>query len=226
MIFDGAPVVEWNDESFQQVFDRLQRFQAGDKLQARSDGERDALEKFPSPIGDDADFMLHMMRTYDKDFRYWVDVANVGNRATLDLLLHENTMPGFNDSGAHITNMAFFDGNLGALKRAQQRDVATVSRMVQRLTSEPAKFFGLEVGTLDMGAQADIVLIDPDALAGHECDANRQFVHRELFNHKQMVNRSDGVVNRVLINGTTVWQGVDFSQDYGAKALGKALRAV
>ena len=122
--------------------------------------------------------------------------------------------------------MAFFDGNLGALKRAQQRDVATVSRMVQRLTSEPAKFFGLEVGTLDMGAQADIVLIDPDALAGHECDANRQFVHRELFNHKQMVNRSDGVVNRVLINGTTVWQGVDFSQDYGTKALGKALRAV
>ncbi|MEH6557972.1 MAG: amidohydrolase family protein [Oceanicoccus sp.] len=226
MIFDGAPVAEWDGESFQQVFDRLQRYQTGDKLQARSDNERDVLEKFPSPIGDDASFMLHMMRTYDKDFRYWVDVANVGNRATLDLLLHENTMPGFNDSGAHITNMAFFDGNLGALKRAQQRDIQTVSRMVQRLTSEPAKFFGLEVGTLNLGAQADIVLIDPDALANHECDPNRKFVHRELFNHKQMVNRSDGVVNRVLINGTTVWQGADFCEDYGTERLGKALRAV
>lgn len=226
MFFDGAPVDEWNGESFQQVFDRLQRFQSGDHGQARSDVEREALEKFPRPVGDDADFMLHMMRTYDKAFRYWVDNGNVGNRATLDFLLHENTMPGFNDSGAHITNMAFFDGNLGALRRAQQRSIETVSRMVQRLTSEPARFFGLDTGTIDLGAQADIVLIDPDALAKHECDSSRQFVYRELFDHKQMVNRPDGVVKRVLINGVTVWEGREFSDDYGDRPLGKALRAV
>jgi N-acyl-D-aspartate/D-glutamate deacylase len=52
--------------------------------------------------------MLFLMRRYDKGFRYWADVSNVGNRMTLDyLLLHPQALPGFNDSGAHITNMAF-----------------------------------------------------------------------------------------------------------------------
>ena len=134
-------------------------------------------------------------------------------------------MPGFNDSGAHITNMAFFDGNLGSLKRAQEVDIATVSRMVQRLTSEPAAFFGLDVGTLEIGAQADMVLLDPVALANHECDPNRQLVHRDLFEHDQMVNRSDGVVSRVLIKGQTAWAGTEFTAQLGSETLGRALRA-
>jgi len=169
--------------------------------------------------------MLHLLRTYDKGFRFYVDQGNVGNVRTLELLLDENTLPGFNDSGAHITNMAFFDGNLGSLKRAQEAGVATVSRMVQRLTSEPAAFFGLDVGTLEIGAQADIVLIDPAALADYECDEHRQFVHRELFDHMQMVNRSDGVVSRVLIKGKTVWEGLEFTPVLGSETLGRALRA-
>ena len=107
-----------------------------------------------------------MMRTYDKQFRFWVDVGNAGNRATLDLLLNKNAMPGFNDSGAHITNMAFFDANLMSLKLAQAQSLQTVSTMVKRLTREPAEFFGLDVGTLEIGAQADIVLLDPRGAQG------------------------------------------------------------
>ena len=103
--------------------------------------------------------MLHMMRAYDKSFRFWVDVGNKGNRITLDLLMHENTLPGFNDSGAHITNMAFFDANLSALKLAKAQGLAMVARLVKRLTREPAQFFGLDVGTLEIGAQADITVI-------------------------------------------------------------------
>ena len=141
------------------------------------------------------------------------------------MLLHENALPGFNDSGAHITNMAFFDGNLGSLKRAQEAGIETVSRIVQRLTSEPAEFFGLDVGTLELGAQADMILVDPEALAGYECDPNRELVYREIFEHKQMVNRSDGVVSRVLIKGQTVWAGTEFTDKLGAETLGRALRA-
>ena len=225
MVFDGAPVTDWDGETFQQVLERLQAYQAGDSSRVRSEAEQAAFDKFPRPTVDDADFMLAMMREYDKGFRYWVDVGNPGNRATLDMLLHEATLPGFNDSGAHITNMAFFDANLGALKRAQQRDLQTVARVVQRLTSEPAEFFGLDVGSLEIGVQADIALINPQALAQYECDPNRHFEYREIFDHRQMVNRSDGVVERVLINGNTVWQGTDFTADYGAAPLGRALRA-
>ena len=225
MVFDGAPVAEWEGETFQRVYDRLERYQNGMTSMARSEEEATAFGKFPSPIVDDANFMLHMLREYDKNFRFWIDIGNVGNRATLGFLLNENTLPGFNDSGAHITNMAFFDANLMSLKLAQRESLETVSRVVQRLTSEPARFFGLDVGTLDIGAQADITIIDPEALAPYESDPNRQFVYRDLFEHKQIVNRSDGVVSRVLISGETVWCDNDFTSTLGTKPLGRALRA-
>lgn len=225
MIFDGAPVAQWNGESMQAVLDRLLRYRAGMAGEARSEQEIAAFDTFPAKVEDDADFMLHLMRQYDKGFRYWVDVGNVGNRATLGLLLHEQTLPGFNDSGAHITNMAFFDSNLMSLKLAQADSLETVARMVQRLTQEPAAFFGLDVGSLDIGAQADILVIDPEALAAHDCDSNREFVYRELFQHKQMINRSEGVVDKVMINGEWVWENGDFTATLGSRPVGRALRA-
>ena len=225
MIFDGAPVADWNGQSMQAVYDRLDRYQCGASGDARSEAEREAFELFPRPVTDDAEFMLHMMRTYDKGFRFWVDVGNVGNRATLGLLLHKHTMPGFNDSGAHITNMAFFDANLMSLKLAQQQSLQTVSTMVKRLTREPAEFFGLDVGSLEIGAQADIVLVDPEALKGWDSNNSRILQYRELFQHDQMVNRSDGVVTCVLINGEPVWRDDEVTEALGSRVLGRALRA-
>jgi len=166
-----------------------------------------------------------MMRAYDKGFRFWVDVANKDKEGVLPLLLDKNTLPGFNDSGAHITNMAFFDGNLMSLKLAQRESLDTVSTMVKRLTSEPAAFFGLDVGTLEIGAQADILMIDPEALSQWDDNASRQFIFRELFDHKQLVSRSDGVVSQVLIRGEPVWRDGDFTSALGQEPLGRALRA-
>ena len=166
-----------------------------------------------------------MMRTYDKDFRFWVDVGNVGNKATLDLLLYKHAMPGFNDSGAHITNMAFFDANLMSLKLAQAQSLETVSTMVKRLTREPAEFFGLDVGTLEIGAQADVVLVDPEVLKTWDSNDTRVLEYRELFKHKQMLNRPEGVVTSVLINGEPVWQDGAVTSALGGERLGRALRA-
>jgi N-acyl-D-aspartate/D-glutamate deacylase len=225
MIFDGAPVSDWDGESMQVVYDRLQRFQRGTNGAARSEAERKAFEQFPRPTRDDADFMLHLMRTYDKGFRFWVDVGNVNEDTTLELLFHKHAMPGFNDSGAHITNMAFFDGNLNSLKLAQRESLETVSRMVKRLTREPAQFFGLDVGSLDIGVQADIVLLDPEVLKTWHSNDNRALIYRELFQHQQMVNRSDGVVSGVWINGAPVWRDGQATDNLGSQRLGRALRA-
>ena len=225
MIFDGAPVADWDGESMQAVYDRLERWQQGAQAEARSDEERAAFELFPRPIRDDADFMLHMLRTYDKAFRFWVDVGNAGNKATLELLKYKHAMPGFNDSGAHITNMAFFDANLMSLKLAQAESLQTVSLMVRRLTREPAAFFGLDVGSLDIGAQADIVLLDPQALEAWDSNDTRVLEYRELFQHNQMFNRSEGVVKTVLIHGEPVWQDGQATSALGGQRLGRALRA-
>ena len=60
---------------------------------------------------------------------------------------------------------------------------------------------------MDPGAQADLVLIDPKALLRYDTDASRRMVYREIFEHDQLVNRSDGVVTSVFIAGEQVWDG-------------------
>ncbi len=225
MTFDGAPVAEWDGDTLQSVLERLVKYQYGDASVARSAAEIEAFDAFPRPVGDDAEFMLHLLREYDKGFRWWVDVANKNPERTLELLMDDSTLPGFNDSGAHLTNLSFFDANLVGLQLAQAKSLDTVAKLVKRLTREPAEFFGLDVGTLDPGAQADITLIDPEALKSYDSDAGRQLMYRDIFQHQQLVNRSDGVVSQVLIRGETVWAGAEATAALGNKSLGRALRA-
>ena len=225
LIFDGAPVSEWDGESFEAVSDRLNRYKAGDLASARTDQERDVFDSFPETHTDEPGFILHLLRRYDRHFRFYADVGNQGNRATLELLLGENTLPGFNDSGAHITNMAFFDANLMSLKLAKQQDEATVAQMVHRLTRKPAEVFGLDAGSLEIGARADLVLLNPDSLDAWEPDKTRELVHREVFDHAQMVNRSEGIVEQVWIAGTSAWEAGGAAPALGTKPLGQALRA-
>ena len=224
LIFDGAPCADWDGESFAEVMARAQKFKSGDATAARSDSELEAFEKIDGGLRDDADFALHMLRTYDKSFRFYADVANAGNRSTLEFLLHENTLPGFNDSGAHITNMAFFDSNLMSLKLAKEHGDDTVAKVVKRLTKDPAETFGLDAGSLAIGARADMVLINPEALEGWEPDQTRVLVHREIFEHEQMVNRPEGIVDSVYISGEMAWDGEKGATEaLGNKPLGSYL---
>ena len=227
LIFDGAPCSEWDGESFADVMARAQKFQAGDSSVARSDAEREAFEKIELPLNDDADFALHMLRSYDKSFRFYADVANAENRSTLEFLLHENTLPGFNDSGAHITNMAFFDSNLMSLKLAKEQGEDVVAKVVKRLTKDPADTFGLDAGSLAIGSRADMVLINPEAFDGWEPDQTRELVYREIFEHEQMVNRPVGIVDSVYISGELAWVGESGpGEALGAKPLGQYLLSV
>ena len=224
LIFDGAPCSNWNGESFADVMARAQKFQAGDPSVVRSESEREAFEKIDLPLADDADFALHMLRSYDKSFRFYADVANAENRSTLEFLLHENTLPGFNDSGAHITNMAFFDSNLMSLKLAKEQGEDVVAKVVKRLTKDPADTFGLDAGSLAIGARADMVLINPEALDGWEPDQTRELVYRDIFEHEQMVNRPVGIVDSVYISGELAWDGESGAGEaLGTKPLGQYL---
>jgi N-acyl-D-aspartate/D-glutamate deacylase len=225
MHVERCPVVEWQDETFGAVYRRLQRFQAGDAAAARSGTERDALASFPNPIAREGGFLLHLIRRYDRDLRWWFTVANDRPAVLKQLLFHEHMLPGFNDSGAHLINLAFFDGNLLTLQIAARESVEKVALAVRRLTREPAEFFGIETGRLDVGAQADLVLIDPEALLRYDTDANRRMVYRDIFEHEQLVNRSDGVVTAVFIAGEQVWDGRDFTPALGTRKLGRPLTA-
>jgi N-acyl-D-aspartate/D-glutamate deacylase len=222
---ERCPVPEWCGETFGDVHRRLLRYQAGDRGVARSPAEGEALCSFPDPIGREGALLLHLVRRWDRDLRWYFVVGNDRPAVLKKLLFGRHTLPGFNDSGAHLINLAFFDGNLLTLKLAAADSLELVAQAVRRLTRDPAEFFGVEAGSIDPGARADVVLVDPQALAGYDTDASRRMVHREAFEHEQMVNRSDGVVTAVFIAGEQVWDGRGLLPVLGRRPLGRPLTA-
>ncbi len=218
----GAP--EWQGESMGAVHRRLRGWQQTGQG-ARSEAEAAEFAKAPKPVGDEVGFMLHVFREYDTGLRWWYVSANRDPRKVRDLLFDEQNLPGFNDSGAHLTNMAFYDGNLRGLQMAQQEGLLRVAAHVRRLTRDPADFIGIDAGRIDIGSRADVVVIDPEALAKYDSEANSRFIFREDIDHEQMVNRSDGVVSQVFIAGQLAWAGDAATPALGTQRLGRALRA-
>lgn len=222
MTVDTAPVAAWNGATLQSVFERLQHWQRSDEG-AKDAAEAAAFAKFPKPVGDDAAFFLHLLREYDTDLRWFTTTANRDPAVIKALLFNPLLLPGFNDSGAHLTNMAFYDGNLRTLKIAQEDGLERVAQAVHRLTQEPADFFGVDAGLLAPGKRADLIVVDPAALARHDGEACVRYVWREAFAHHQLVNRPEGVVTQVMINGTLAWDEGAYTPAFGRQRLGRVL---
>jgi N-acyl-D-aspartate/D-glutamate deacylase len=222
MTLDTCPVASWNGRTLQEVYERLQRWQAGGGAQAED--EAVAFARFPHAPVDEADFFLHLLREYDTALRWWTTTANRDPAVIKRLLFHPQLLPGFNDSGAHLTNMAFYDGNLRTLKIAQADGDARVAHAVHRLTQEPAEFFGLDVGVLAVGRAADFAVIDPQALAAYDPEGSIRYVWRQAFGHHQLVNRPDGVVTHVAIAGKLAWRDGEYLPAFGKERFGRALR--
>jgi len=224
MTVESCPVDLWRGENLGALFERLKRFQAS-RVGARNDEERAAFEAF-APVEDDADFIFQLFRMWDRKFVWSTISANADEKALARITMSPAFLPGFADSGAHLTNLAFYDVNLRALKIALEAGGdAGVAYMVKRLTRDAAEVFGVSAGTIEPGAQADIALIDPKALARHDGEANTVRIWREAFENEQLVNRSDGVVRRVFIAGEEVWSGDGFSDVFEKKKLGRVLKA-
>jgi N-acyl-D-aspartate/D-glutamate deacylase len=240
MTIETCPVADWSGETMQAVHQRLLAWQqtgqgGGDKAGfpaasphpnvlpvARSEAEREAFASFAKNI-DGCDFFLHLLRRFDTDLRWWTVTANRNARTTKELLFKPLLLPGFNDSGAHLTNMAFYDGNLRTLKFAQEDGLQKVALAVHRLTQEPAQFFGIDAGEIRVGARADLVQIDPEALRTYDPEACIEYVYRESFAHHQLVNRPRGVVTRTLINGQVAWEQGGYTPAFGRETLGRVL---
>ena len=188
-----------------------------------SEAETQAFTELGREVRDEAEFFLMLLKVFDRDM-YWHYVsANRDPKVVKELLLNPLLLPGFNDSGAHVTNMAFYDGNLRGLRIALEDSEETFSYMVKRLTAEPAEFFGLNVGRLDIGSRADMALINPEALKTYDGDANIEYIYRDEYDCHQLVNRSDGVVEGVYVAGKKVWQGTAFTETFGRERAGQAL---
>lgn len=222
MWIDKCPHGAWNGLRMDVLLERVQAFQ--NSGQCESAAEKGLFEKFPKPLINDADFMITLLLEFDKDFRWYTYTANTNPDILKQLLFHPLTIPGFNDSGAHLTNMAFYDGNLRTLKIAAEDSEELVAYAVKCLTKDAANLFDLDAGTLDIGAQADVVLINPEALKNYDPEKQTKIIYRDIFEHDQMVNRPEGVVDSVIIAGKFAVEAGELSSVLGKERLGRPLR--
>jgi N-acyl-D-aspartate/D-glutamate deacylase len=225
MTVDVCPMTHWQGMDFQTLFDRVKGIKQGHEPGDMTDEEQLLVATDFFWISDEADFMLQMLRSFDTDLSWCTVTANRDPIKTRELLMDPMLMPGFNDSGAHLTNMAFYDVNLRSLKLAAQGGDQDVSYMVKRLTKDAADLFNVDAGSINIGDKADLILIDPQQLASYDGEANVARVHRAEYDHHQLVNRSDGVVPLVMVGGNIAWEDNGFTKDFGKQPMGRLLRA-
>ena len=99
--------------------------------------------------------------------KFVVPRANNDPRQLADMLRDPRTLIGLSDAGAHLDMLCesgyptYFLGHWVREQRA-----LTLEHAVQRITSEPADYFGLkDRGRLKTGAAGDIVIFDKDKVA-------------------------------------------------------------
>ena len=123
----------------------------------------------------------------------------------LDLVEEVITDPrvliGLSDGGAHVDmlcNAGYPTYLLGTWVR--RRQAMSLERAVQRITSEPARFFGvLDRGVIATGKAADFVVFDPDTV-----DAGEKVMLNDLpGGERRFVQRAEGI-HYVAVNGEVV----------------------
>jgi N-acyl-D-glutamate deacylase len=176
------------------------------------------------------DGFLDLVVEHGKLLRWSTTIANDRPRELDRMIAEPSALIGFADSGAHIRNMAFYAFPLQLLRRVREsaregRPALTPERAVWRLTGEIADWLGVDAGHLRPGDRADLVVLDPEALDGR-LDAYHEAPMDGFGGLVRMVNRSDGIVRSVLVNGRVAFDGARCDPALGhARGFGRFLPA-
>lgn len=172
------------------------------------------------------DTFLDLVVEMDQEISWETTIGNENPDRYKPLYNDENGIIGFSDSGAHINNMAFYNFPLRFLRYvmdSQEKDqpLMTIEKAVWRLTKEIADFFNLDNGHIAKGKRADITIIDPSKL-----DDRVHEYHKDEFMNgvDRLVNRNEGAVPYVLINGKLAVDQNVFSEQYGKERFGEFIK--
>jgi N-acyl-D-aspartate/D-glutamate deacylase len=183
---------------------------------------------------------LDLVATHGSALRWQTIVANDRPDRLGWIVDHPDVLIGFSDAGAHLRNMAYYNFPLRLLRLVREaeragRPVMSTSRAVHRLTGEIAQWFGIDAGTLTVGARADVAVVDPAQLGpalDEMCErpvaeASPAASGGGRFGElRRLVRRNDAAVRRVLVAGRTAWRAGALDPDLGrVRGFGRLLRA-
>jgi len=111
---------------------------------------------------DDLDTFLDVALEDELRTAYSIVLYNANDALVRDLVVDPRVMIGLSDGGAHvdmICDAGYATYMLGKWVREEQ--AVTLERAVERLTTEPARFFGIQDrGALQVGLAADLAIFD------------------------------------------------------------------
>ncbi len=136
--------------------------------------------------------------------KYVVPRANTDKAALAHALSDTRTMIGLSDAGAHLDMLCesgYTTYLLGHWVREQK--ALSLERAIQRITSEPANFFGIkDRGRLETGSAADIVVFDESRIGS----ALRPTPVKDLpAGGTRLYAKAEGI-SQVVVNGHILYQ--------------------
>lgn len=136
--------------------------------------------------------------------KYVVPRANTDKTALADALRDSRTMIGLSDAGAHLDMLCesgYTTYLLGHWVREEK--ALSLERAIQRITSEPADFFGItDRGRLETGAAADLVVFDENTIGS----PLRPTPVKDLpAGGTRLYSKATGI-SQVVVNGRILYQ--------------------
>ena len=179
---------------------------------------------------DPVDTFLDLAAEHGNRLRWTTTVGNTDDDAVAWIVENPQAQIGFSDAGAHLRNMAFYNFPLHLLRLVRRRqdagrEVLPLGRAVHRVTGELADYLGIDAGRREVGARADVVVIDPDAL-DDRVDEVVEAPMPGIDSVRRLVNRGEGAVKAVLVNGRLAWDERGRAEGFGDEpGYGRLLRS-
>lgn len=153
---------------------------------------------------DGLDTFLDLALEDNLKIEYTIVLFNANEDLIPELITDPRTMVGLSDGGAHVDMLCdagYCTYLLGTWVREKQ--AMTLEYAVQRLTSEPARFFGIqERGRLAQGMAADLVLFDYNTVGS----AKRPEMRHDLpGGGRRLVMPARGV-QCTIVNGVVLYE--------------------
>jgi len=143
--------------------------------------------------------------------------GNSDRKQIADMLCDPRTMIGLADGGAHV-DMLYEAGYPTFLLShwVREQQALTLEHAIQRITSEPADFFGLhDRGRIAPGQGADVVLFDADTIGSPERGA---FIYDLPTGAGRLHAKAQGIA-RVIVNGRTLYRDGEPTGERSGKLL-------
>ena len=136
---------------------------------------------------------------------YMLPLLDINEERVAQKFSDPRTLIGISDGGAHVDmlcNAGYPSYLLGTFVRDKQ--ALTLERAVQRITSEPAQFFGIaDRGVLRPGMAADITIFDLNTISSPE----RPEIRKDLpGGGRRLVTQAEGI-QYTIVNGQVLYDG-------------------